>query len=1022
MPEKPTYAELEKRVAELEQSESANKQAQDYLELFKMTVASATDAIGISTPQGRHWYQNAAFDDLFGKIGDDPPVTLYCDENVGREVFETIMAGEEWSGEVQMRAKDGRILDILLRAYAFADESGRVLGLVGVHTDITAGKRMSELFKRVAQSTSNVFYEWDITTDSLHWFTDIAAELGYGPEEISPTIEGWINLIHPEDRRQLEGAVEEHRTSIRDINYYYRVKHKNGTWRHWHDHATPVLDNQNRPVRWVGGITDITKNKQAEAAVLSEKNFSETLISQLPGSFYMFAADGRMLRWNNNLEKVTGFTHAQVRQMNALDFFPENERDKVYQRIQDVFVNGISQVEANFLTRDGRKIPHVLTGARIDHDGATYLLGVGLDITDRIAAEVALKESEERFRQIAENIREVFWLFDWQQQRLLYVSPAYDHVWGRPRKNLYHSYDDWGDSIHPEDAPHAEETFNRIPETGGGELREYRIIRPDGSERWISDTGYAIKDGNGRIVRIAGIAEDITERKLTGEALSREKKRLAVTLRSIGDAVITTDRLEHVTLMNPIAESLTGWIEAEAIGKPLAEVFNIVNESDAQPCQNPVQQVLATGKTQSLKNHTLLISRDGNQYSIADSAAPIKTATAKIVGAVLVFRDITAAKRTEAELLKMEKLKSLGVLAGGIAHDFNNFLTGIIGNLSLAQMDSNPDSRIASRLHEMEKAALRAKDLTQQLLTFSKGGEPVKQASQIDTLVREAALFALRGSNVRCRCEFPDGPWTANVDAGQIGQVIHNLAINADQVMPEGGQVTITGNHFEVEPGNTRELPPGTYIQISIQDQGTGIKEEHIDKIFDPYFTTKQKGSGLGLAVVYSIIVKHDGQITVESELGSGTTFNIYLPADTGKEVKTATRKEPLSLGRGRILVMDDEDFIRTLVLEMLKRMGYEVALAKDGAETIKKYSQALESEQPFDAVILDLTIPGGMGGQATLARLSEIDKDVKAIVSSGYSNDPVMSNYSKYGFIASVRKPFVITELNNALQKLNRP
>jgi len=367
----------------------------------------------------------------------------------------------------------------------------------------------------------------------------------------------------------------------------------------------------------------------------------------------------------------------------------------------------------------------------------------------------------------------------------------------------------------------------------------------------------------------------------------------------------------------------------------------------------------------------------------------------------------------------MEKLESLGVLAGGIAHDFNNFLTGIIGNLSLAQLDLDAGSRIAPRLQEMEKAALRAKDLTQQLLTFSKGGEPIKHIVNMDSLVREAALFALRGSNVRCQFNIPDNTWNARVDGGQIGQVIHNLILNADQVMPEGGLITISVVNCLVETDNEKKLDPGHYLQITIQDQGTGIKKEHIDNIFDPYFTTKQKGSGLGLAIVYSIIAKHKGKIIVDSELGMGSTFNVYLPAIPDGTVAKAAREEKMTPGAGRVLVMDDEAFIRSLVSEMLTKFGYETVLAENGTEAIDLYREALDSGQPFDAVILDLTVPGGVGGKETIEILATIDENVKAIVSSGYSNDPVMSEYSAHGFAAAVKKPYVIQELIEALQKL---
>ena len=272
------------RVSTSDQADSGPTRTEDHLNLFKHVVESSTDAIGISTPDGLHWYQNAAFDALFGDIGGDPPATLYCDETTGREVFDTIMGGGEWSGEVQMYAADGRVLDILLRAYAFTDASGRVLGLVGVHTDITAGKRSQELFKLVAHATNDVFYEWDVQTDSLQWFSDIAVELGYATGEVPPTIDGWIELIHPEDRPQLADAVEEHRTVTQDIYYLYRVKHKNGTWRFWHDHAVPVLDNRNRPVRWVGGISDITEPKQVEEA-LAAKAAMERIISKASRRF-----------------------------------------------------------------------------------------------------------------------------------------------------------------------------------------------------------------------------------------------------------------------------------------------------------------------------------------------------------------------------------------------------------------------------------------------------------------------------------------------------------------------------------------------------------------------------------------------------------------------------------------------------------------------------------------------------------------------------------------------------------------
>ncbi|MGB5984292.1 MAG: ATP-binding protein, partial [Desulfobacterales bacterium] len=498
--------------------------------------------------------------------------------------------------------------------------------------------------------------------------------------------------------------------------------------------------------------------------------------------------------------------------------------------------------------------------------------------------------------------------------------------------------------------------------------------------------------------------------------LSAEKERLLVTLRSIGDAVITTDRKGRITLMNPIAETLTGWSEFEARGLSLMEVFNIIDEHTRQPCNNPVENVLSSGQIVGLGNHTLLIAKEGREHAIADSGAPIVDRQGRISGVVLVFRDTTAQQRTEKELLKMEKLKSLGVLAGGIAHDFNNFLTGIMGNLSIARLQINPENPVYRVMGEMEKAALRAKSLTQQLLTFSKGGKPVKQATSIIDLVHESASFALHGSNVRCEFNIDKDLQPADVDEAQIAQVVQNLIINADQAMPEGGIITIQGRNVSLSADNPYLLAAGDYIMLTLGDQGLGIRPEHLKKVFDPYFTTKQKGSGLGLTVAYNIIAKHDGQLTVDSRLGRGTTFTLLLPA-AGKTYAPASKKfEGLIRGQGRILVMDDEDFIQEVASAMLKTLGYEVALAADGQTAVALYQKAQENGTAFDAVILDLTVPGGMGGKQTLSKLRDLDPKVKAIVSSGYSNDPVMANYAGYGFRGVVKKPYLIEEMSQVL------
>ena len=324
------------------------------------------------------------------------------------------------------------------------------------------------------------------------------------------------------------------------------------------------------------------------------------------------------------------------------------------------------------------------------------------------------------------------------------------------------------------------------------------------------------------------------------------------------------------------------------------------------------------------------------------------------------------------------------------------------------------------RLAEAESTCMKTRDLTQQFLTFSRGGAPIRKTTSIAEVLKDSAIFALRGSNVRCEFSIPDNLWPVEVDQGQMNQVINNIVINADQAMPNGGIVRICGENIAIgaEPG--LPLQTGTYIRVSIEDQGFGIPQENLGQIFDPYFTTKHGGSGLGLAAVYFIIKKHDGHIIAESEVGVGTTFRIYLPASPGKmcAVKEEEKEHPIT-GEGRALVMDDEKYIRDLTAEMLSSIGYKVTTAIDGVEAIELYKEAIASGNPFDAVILDLTVPGGMGGRETIQNLIEIDSKVKAIVSSGYSNDPIMADFKEYGFKGVIAKPYKTRELGEVLHKV---
>jgi PAS domain S-box-containing protein len=509
------------------------------------------------------------------------------------------------------------------------------------------------------------------------------------------------------------------------------------------------------------------------------------------------------------------------------------------------------------------------------------------------------------------------------------------------------------------------------------------------------------------------------EHQQAQEALQQQREWLEVTLASIGDAVIATDTDGIITFINPVAETLTGWSTQEARGRPIAEVFRIINETTRQPVDSLVARVLHEGRLVGLEPHTVLLTRDGHEVAIADSAAPIRYNDGEIHGVVLVFSDVSTQRRLEEELLRARKIESVGLLAGGIAHDFNNLLTGILGNISLAKMFAGADERIVKRLVEAERACHRATGLTQQLLTFAKGGAPVRQTVCIAELLRESTIFALRGSNVRADLTIADDLWTVDADTDQLSQVIHNVLLNAVQAMSDGGSVQVQAENTMISAGSMLQLPEGPYLKIAVADHGCGIPADILPNIFDPYFTTKTSGSGLGLATAYAIVTKHNGYMTATSEVGSGSVFSIYLPASTHR--LSPVQEAPIlsSDGTGKVLVMDDEEAIRDLLSEILTTLGYEVVCTRDGMEATAAYQHAQAAGQPFTAVILDITVPGGVGGKEAMARLQVIDPQVKALISSGYANDPIMANFTQYGFSGVVTKPYTVERLKHALQRV---
>ena len=519
---------------------------------------------------------------------------------------------------------------------------------------------------------------------------------------------------------------------------------------------------------------------------------------------------------------------------------------------------------------------------------------------------------------------------------------------------------------------------------------------------------------------VCGISTDITERKRTEEALKRSDERLkqAQAMAHIGSW--DWDIVENTVYWSDEIYRIFG-LKPQAFGATYEAFLTCVHPDDRGPVKLAVKDAVMSNKPYEISHR--IVRPDGTERIVHERAAVTRDGQGNPVRMAGTVQDVTEHRKMEAEILKAQKLDSIGVLAGGIAHDFNNLLLGILGNVSVAKTYCRPGEKVAEMLDEIEKAALRTKSLTRQLLTFSKGGQPVREPVSMEQIARDTAHIVLRGSNVTCGYSFSGGLWPVDADQGQLSQALNNIILNSMQSMPDGGAVKISSENIDVTEGAPLPLRPGRYVKTTIEDQGFGIPIKLLPKVFDPFFTTKQKASGLGLAVTYSIIKKHQGHIGIDSQTGAGTSVHVYLPAS--KENQAGKEKDMICTGSGRILVMDDEELVRDVSSEMLKVLGYEAQFATEGQEAIDRYKAAMDEGRPFDLVILDLTVPGGMGGKETMKKLLELDPGVKAIVSSGYSKDTILAEYKKFGFSGVIAKPYRVSEFSKAVKDallVNKP
>ena len=1244
------------------------KRSEELLGLFKGSVQESSDAIGMSTPEGRHFYQNEAYSNMFGEIGElgeNPPASVYVDEKVGKEVFNTIMAGGRWAGEVEMYAKDRSILTILLRAYANKGADGRIIGLVGIHTDITERRRAEDALRdreafiqtvmdnlpigiavnsvdpsvsfqymndnfpkyyrttRQALASPDAFWDavyedpgfraqiksrvledccsgdpqrmhwidvpiaregketsyvevqntpipgkglmvstvWDVTgrkkaeTEREQFFkffqtsADLmviadrngafvqvnpacSATLGYCEAELMS--KSFIEFIHPDDRQATLAEIAEQQQRGTTLNFENRYLCKDGSvrWLSWG--ATYVEEER---VTYATA-RDVTEIRYIEQTLRNKQELLQKIYDTIPVMITIHNPNLNEFSVNKEFERLIGYSNEEIENIDLLEAcYP----DPAVRKRAVEFMSSLKAEWADFpiRTKSGNDVETTWTNIYLLDD--THI-GIGVDITGRKHAEEAIKRAnmflaaQLKFNDALLGSLPIPVFFKDVQGRYLGCNHAFTDLIGVSREEIAGKtvYQLWPS----EQSRVFHEQDMRLLANPSHQHYDYSVTDKTGRKLSVIFEKDVFYDEQGEIAGIVGSFLDITARKDAEEKIRQSEEKFSTAFRMSPDS-INISRLDDGMYLeiNEGFTAIMGYSSEETIGKT-ARALNIwvdpsdrarlvselkergvVLNAEAQfrrkdgsiltgylssrviamegvPCVLSITRDISDRKRaeeylrESEKNlRTLLDSmpagvwwfdKDGNieylnrcfvdqfGYALEDiptlndwfqraypdseyrdpyiTARNAAIACAQSAGSAVlpreakitckdgtlrhmiintqftqgrtieIFTDITEREHYHDQLQKVDKLESLGVLAGGIAHDFNNILTGIIGNISFARTMLEESHKSATVLLNAEKAANRAADLAHQLLTFAKGGQPIKKVVTVRHILEDSTSFVLSGSNVSCAIELPGDLPAVEVDEGQISQVVNNLIINASQAMPGGGTITVRGERVKVDDSNTMSLSQGDYIRITVTDTGCGMAEEVQKKIFDPYFTTKVGGSGLGLASAHSIIIKHGGYIGERSVIGKGTCFELLLPASDRQVVHDDTGASSVLVNAqnsSSVLVMDDEESIRDLVSVMLESLGYLVHSCADGEEAIARYRAASAAGAPYSAVIMDLTIPGGMGGREAAQYILAFDPDARLIVSSGYSTDPIMSEFADYGFCATLLKPYTMRDIS---------
>jgi PAS domain S-box-containing protein len=946
-----------------------------------------------------------------------------------------VLSGETFKTEYALELPEGNVRYFELN-YTPIVKHGEIQGFTEIARDITDRKaaetkasERSLFIESIVNLSPDMLYIYDLVDRrNVYSNNGISAVLGYSPEEVSAMEDRLLpELMHPDDfKAYLEEIVPRYARAVdgERIMHQLRMKNRSGEWR-WLDCAEIIYKRgaDGSAQQILGVVHDVTDRKHSEDALKAERE-------RLAESQRI----GHIGSWQHNLATNEAFWSEELFRLLGLDPEKDSEDfdlffDMVHPDDQPLLKKSIEEtlhshkpfnIQYRFNLKDGTtRFIHAQAELIPDSSGKPVLLsGTGQDITERKLIEEKIKKSESRLQESQEVAKIGSWSWNVSDNTLEWSDETHRRFDKDPA-TFIPTVDYYIDRIHPDDR----EVIRKAIEESLAHDAPYHIqprIRNENGREWILEAfGRVERDSQGRPIRFAGTAQDITESKLAEKKIKENEKYIRNILDTVDDGFIVVDRDYRIMTANKAYRSQVPLPGKEVVGRHCYEVSHLAE----RPCfevgeECAVQEAFATGTTHTaVHNH---VNKDGEILFVETKAFPNKDESGNVVSVIETTHNITERHLLEAAQLKTQKLEAIGTLAGGIAHDFNNLLQGVFGYVSMAKLSADQPAKVSELLDQAEKALSMSVNLTTQLLTFAKGGKPMIKKTDLAPVIENASKFALSGSKCSCRLDIPKNLWYAEADQGQIAQVIQNIVLNASEAMPDGGNIDITAVNIEMPRESNVLLPNGgKFIKIVIRDTGVGVLEKYLSRIFDPYFTTKQKGSGLGLATSYSIIKNHGGAIEVMSKKGNGTTFVIYLPAIERRNEESAQDCGACATRKCKVLVMDDEKMVLDVAKRMIMALGHDVEYAAEGESAIEKYRQAFASENPFDIVILDLTIKGGMGGEETLKNLLAMDPNVKAVVASGYSDNSVLSNFQMQGFSAVLHKPFGLDALRECLNSI---